>query len=65
RLADEAGVVLLPGKGFGMPHPSARVSLANLNELDYARMGRIIRKMMEDYASEYQAGLAANVSARP
>ena len=26
RLADEGGVVLLPGKGFGTPHPSARVS---------------------------------------
>jgi aspartate 4-decarboxylase len=65
RLADEAGVVLLPGKGFGMPHPSARVSLANLNKPDYARIGRIIRTMMEDYASEYRAELAADVSARP
>ena len=55
RLADEAGAVLLPGKGFGMPHPSARVSLANLNERGYARLGRIIRKMMEDYAAEYLA----------
>ena len=65
RLADETGVVLLPGKGFGMPHPSARVSLANLNEPDYARMGRIIQTMMEDYASEYRAGRTANVSAQP
>ena len=32
RLAEEGGVVLLPGKGFGTPHPSARVSLANLDE---------------------------------
>jgi aspartate 4-decarboxylase len=46
RLADEAGVVLLPGRGFGTPHPSARVSLANLNEADYARIGRIIRSVM-------------------
>jgi aspartate 4-decarboxylase len=55
RLADEAGVVLLPGKGFGMQHPSARVSLANLDEADYARIGHIIRGMIEDYAAEYQA----------
>jgi len=54
RLAAEAGVVLLPGKGFGIPHPSARVSLANLNEPDYTRIGRIIRAMMEEYASEYR-----------
>ncbi|HEV2188946.1 MAG TPA: bifunctional aspartate transaminase/aspartate 4-decarboxylase [Stellaceae bacterium] len=60
RLADEAGIVLLPGKGFGMPHPSARASLANLNGLDYARMGRIIRTMMEDYVSEYQNTLATS-----
>lgn len=25
RLAEETGVVLLPGKGFGTPYPSARV----------------------------------------
>src|SRR5262249_408623 len=31
RLAEEAGVVLLPGGGFGTRHPSGRVSLANLN----------------------------------
>ena len=54
RLADEGGVVLLPGKGFGTPHPSARVSLANLNEQDYARLGRIIRTIMQEYADEYQ-----------
>ena len=54
RLAEEGGVVLLPGEGFGTPHPSARVSLANLDEPDYARIGRIIRTMMQEYAAEYQ-----------
>jgi aspartate 4-decarboxylase len=54
RLADEGGVVLLPGKGFGTPHPSARVSLANLNEADYAKIGRIIRAIIQEYADEYQ-----------
>lgn len=54
RLADEAGVVLLPGKGFGMSHPSARVSLANLDEGDYARIGGILRTMIEEYAVEYR-----------
>ena len=58
RLAEEAGIVLLPGKGFGTPHPSARISLANLNEADYARIGRIIRSMMEDYFNQYQAANA-------
>jgi aspartate 4-decarboxylase len=54
RLADEGGVVLLPGKGFGTRHPSARVSLANLNEQDYARIGRVVRMLMQEYADEYQ-----------
>jgi aspartate 4-decarboxylase len=58
RLAEEAGVVLLPGKGFGTPHPSARVSLANLDEPDYARIGRIIWSVMEEYAAEYRAAKA-------
>ena len=53
RLADEAGVVLLPGKGFGTPHPSARISLANLEDEDYARIGRIIRVVMQEYIDEY------------
>jgi len=55
RLADEAGVVLLPGQGFGTPHPSVRISLANLNTADYARVGSIICAMIEDYAAEYSA----------
>jgi aspartate 4-decarboxylase len=55
RLAEESRVVLLPGRGFGTPHPSARVSLANLDEADYARIGRLIRTMMQEYADEYQA----------
>ena len=54
RLADEGGVVRLPGKGFGTRHPSARVSLANLNEQDYARIGRVVRMLMQEYADEYQ-----------
>jgi aspartate 4-decarboxylase len=54
RVADEGGVVLLPGKGFGMPHPSARISLANLNEEDYVKIGRIIRNIMQEYVEEYR-----------
>ena len=58
RLAAEGGVGLLPGKGFGTPHPSARVSLANLNEVDYTRIGRVVRTIMQEYADEYQTAIA-------
>ncbi|WP_246797252.1 bifunctional aspartate transaminase/aspartate 4-decarboxylase [Burkholderia perseverans] len=54
RLAREARVVLLPGRGFGTPHPSGRVSLANLNESDYRKIGRALRKLIEDYVSQYE-----------
>ncbi|MCG5075670.1 bifunctional aspartate transaminase/aspartate 4-decarboxylase [Paraburkholderia tagetis] len=53
RLAAEARVVLLPGKGFGTPHPSGRVSLANLNEADYRKIGRAMRKLSEEYVQRY------------
>ena len=55
RLADRGGVVLLPGKGFGTVHPSARASLANLNEYDYIAIGRVIRTLAEEYYTEFQA----------
>ncbi|NJF24463.1 bifunctional aspartate transaminase/aspartate 4-decarboxylase [Thermococcus sp. Bubb.Bath] len=54
RLAEEAGVVLLPGRGFEVPHPSARVSLANLREIDYLRIGRTIRRILDEYHGEFR-----------
>ncbi|WP_297490280.1 bifunctional aspartate transaminase/aspartate 4-decarboxylase [Thermococcus sp.] len=56
RLAKEAGVVLLPGKGFEVPHPSARVSLANLREVDYLTIGRTIRRILDEYYGEFTKG---------
>ncbi|RBP10369.1 aspartate 4-decarboxylase [Roseiarcus fermentans] len=53
RLADEGGVVLLPGKGFGTLHPSARASLANLDEYEYTNIGRVIRTLAEEYHQEF------------
>ena len=55
KLADASGVVLLPSSGFGGPeHPSARVSLANLNETEYASIGLALKKLMDEYYAEYQ-----------
>jgi len=59
RLAEEGGVVLLPGRGLGALHASARASLANLNEYDYAAMGQVIRGLAGEYFQEFTA------SARP
>lgn len=49
RIADETGIVLLPGRGFGTRHPSGRASLANLNEYEYAAIGRSLRSMADEY----------------
>ncbi len=53
KIADEAGIVLMPGSGFGDTHPSARVSLANLNEYDYAAIGTAVRKLLDAYYENY------------
>ncbi|KXU90868.1 aspartate 4-decarboxylase [Paraburkholderia monticola] len=61
RLAREARVVLLPGRGFGTQHPSGRVSLANLNESDYRKIGRAMRKLIEDYVERYNAATGSKL----
>jgi aspartate 4-decarboxylase len=61
RLAEETGVILLPGKGFGTPHPSWRVSLANLNEYDYANIGKAIRKLSQEYYERFVDATGAKV----
>ncbi len=55
RIADETGIVLLPGRGFGTKQPAGRVSLANLNEYQYANIGRALRGMADEYYAEFKA----------
>jgi aspartate 4-decarboxylase len=54
RIADETGIVLLPGSGFGVRHPSGRASLANLNEYQYAAIGSALRKLVAEYYEKYK-----------
>jgi aspartate 4-decarboxylase len=61
RLAEETGVILLPGRGFGTPHPSWRVSLANLNEYDYANIGKAIRRLSLEYYEKFVEATHADV----
>ncbi|MFF0967486.1 bifunctional aspartate transaminase/aspartate 4-decarboxylase [Streptomyces sp. NPDC003703] len=55
RLAEQTGVVLLNGGGFDGPEWSVRVSLANLDDLDYLRIGHHLRHIFDAYAAEWQA----------
>lgn len=54
RLAEQTGVVLLNGGGFDGPEWSVRVSLANLDDLDYLRIGHHLRVIFDEYAQEWQ-----------
>ncbi|QOL79742.1 bifunctional aspartate transaminase/aspartate 4-decarboxylase [Pseudooceanicola spongiae] len=55
RLAQETGVVLLPGKGFEVVDTSARVSLANLTEIEYASIGRFTRQVLDECYADFKA----------
>jgi len=53
RLARETGVVLLPGAGFEVVNPSARVSLANLTHIEYAAIGKFTRQLLDEYYDDF------------
>lgn len=55
RLAEETGVVLLPSNGFETVNTSARVSLANLTEIQYASIGKFTRRVLDEYRDDFDA----------
>jgi aspartate 4-decarboxylase len=54
RLAEKSGVVLMHGGGFGGPDWSVRVSLANLPEDTYPKIGQFLKESVEDYIEEWR-----------
>ncbi|MFC8505447.1 bifunctional aspartate transaminase/aspartate 4-decarboxylase [Streptomyces sp. NPDC057411] len=58
RLAEQTSVVLLNGGGFDGPEWSVRVSLANLDDLDYLKIGHHLRGIFDDYAEEWKTSRA-------
>jgi aspartate 4-decarboxylase len=55
QLAQEQGIVLLPGGGFEAPQWSVRVSLANLPDTAYVRIGQAIMALIQIYHDEWKA----------
>ncbi|WP_260524910.1 hypothetical protein [Pseudomonas sp. MWU16-30317] len=55
RIADETGIVMLPASGFGTKKPGGRISLANLNEYDYANIGKALRQLADSAYAQYTA----------
>jgi aspartate 4-decarboxylase len=59
RLAEKSGVVLMHGGGFGGPEWSVRVSLANLREETYPKIGQYLREAAQKYVEEWNASQKA------
>jgi aspartate 4-decarboxylase len=57
RLAEHSGVVLMHGGGFGGPDWSVRVSLANLAEDTYPKIGQYLRETAMAYVKEWKASM--------
>jgi len=55
RLAEHSGIVLMPGGGFGGPEWSIRVSLANLPEDTYPKIGQYLRETALAYVKEWES----------
>lgn len=53
-LSHRYGIVLLNGSGFEGPEWSIRVSLANLHDEDYQKIGHAINELFDDYATQWR-----------
>ena len=54
RLATEKFTILLPGKGFGGPDWSLRISLANLSDDSYAIVGKNVSDVLHSFYDEWK-----------
>lgn len=55
QLAEQQGIVLLPGGGFDAPQWCLRVSLANLPDEAYSRIGRAIVQLLRNCYDEWKS----------
>lgn len=54
RLAEQSSIVLLDGSGFSGPEWSIRISLANLSDESYSRIGTVLHEVLEGYVAEWK-----------
>lgn len=54
RLAERSSIVLLGSSGFHGPEWAIRISLANLNDESYSKIGKVLHKVLEDYVKEWE-----------
>jgi aspartate 4-decarboxylase len=58
RLARHSGVVLMHGGGFAGPEWSVRISLANLPEETYPKIGRYLLETAQTYVQQWRSSKA-------
>ena len=54
KLAKKSSIVLLSGAGFYAPEWSIRISLANLNDESYSKIGHILHDILKDYLRHWK-----------
>ena len=54
QLAEQSSIVLLDGSGFNAPEWSIRISLANLNDESYSKIGENLLNVLETYATKWR-----------
>lgn len=54
NLAQESSIVLLSGGGFHGPEWSIRISLANLDDVHYSEIGKVLHKILEEYVTSWK-----------
>ncbi|MEG1311609.1 MAG: aspartate 4-decarboxylase [Romboutsia sp.] len=60
KLANDYSVVLLSGSGFAGPEWSIRVSLANLHDSSYPKIGKAIKSILNEYVSDWKKSTSIN-----
>jgi aspartate 4-decarboxylase len=48
----------LPGEGFEVVDTSARISLANLTDIEYASIGKFTRKVLDECYQDFKKAAA-------
>jgi aspartate 4-decarboxylase len=54
RLAEESSIVLLGSSGFHGPEWAIRISLANLNDESYSKIGQVLKKVLQDCEKKWK-----------
>lgn len=53
KLAEETSIILLSGSGFNDSEWSLRISLANLEDREYEKIGKVLRKLVIDLIEKF------------